>query len=152
MAGTTTLVELGRNATVTSSLLRMKVVKVGNTITTTGQNGAELRLMNFALADRTEAILVNCSDSSKFNVIREGKTLHMRNFSIKNNRLTIGTKARVVVGPTLEVGEDQQQKATTLICRPSPQKRIPEALSSKKGEILTVKGSITKVSNFYIII
>ena len=138
-AGVTSLVELRDGPTET--LLKVSVVKVGHTVTSRD----DVTILNFALADSTGAVLGNCSDKTKFEVIKEGRTLHLRNYSLKNGRLKIGTKTRMVRGPLIVVPEEMLQRGRDLLCPPSPQKKITEALIAKKGDILTITGQIVKV-------
>ena len=151
MAGVSvvTLAEPDDNCGLTTKLLKVRVVKLGNTVQTKSSNGSDFEILNFSVADSTMALLANCSDAFKMAAIKEGRTLHIRNYSIKNRRLTIGTKARVLQGLAMVVSEELQKRARELICPPSPQKRISEVGNAMKGEILTVVGQVVKVSTFY---
>ena len=118
MAGMKTLIQLMNNCPVVSTaqtcLVRAKVVKIGTTVPTKGANGEDVNIMNFSLGDSTEAVLANCSDETKFSEIVEGRTLHLRNFSIKSRRISLGTKARVMQGPVMTLHLPLPPKAINL--------------------------------------
>lgn len=119
-------------------------VKLGHTVTFTNANGEKGSILNFSIADGTEAMLVTLSDEAKMPTIKEGRTLQIRNFIVKGSRLVLSKQSKIMAGPSVQVPESLKEKAVTIIMPPSPTKTLKDAMSSPVREILTVQGQIIR--------
>lgn len=97
-----------------------KVIKIGHVAKFKTSNGEEAEMINFSLADKSGAILATCTDTSKDRMIKEGKTLHIREFILKNGRVAMSHKTKVLAKPNMDIPVDILQKAEHLILPPSP--------------------------------
>lgn len=75
--------------------LMAKVIKIGHVAKFKTSNGEEAEMINFSLADKFGAILATCTDTSKDRMIKEGKTLHIREFILKNGKVAMSHKTKV---------------------------------------------------------
>ncbi|XP_061193923.1 uncharacterized protein LOC133202166 [Saccostrea echinata] len=124
--------------------LVVKVAKVGHTAKFTGSNGVPGSMLNFSIADSTDAMLATLSDETQFNKIKEGRTLQLRNFLVKGKRVVLSGHSKVMSASALELPDGQIQKATLLIMPPSPSKTLREAMDSPLRDIVTIQGQIIR--------
>lgn len=139
-----TLVPSSRPTPISVSLMA-KVIKIGHVAKFKTSNGEEAEMINFSLADKSGAILATCTDTSKDRMIKEGKTLHIREFILKNGRVAMSHKTKVLAKPNMDIPVDILQKAEHLILPPSPIKKVEEILASPLRSITTVQGQLSKV-------
>lgn len=66
-----------------TAMVKVCVIKVGQTATFTSSHGEKGQMMNVSVADDTEAMTATLSDETKFNQIRERRSLTLRNFLVK---------------------------------------------------------------------
>lgn len=81
--------------------------------------------------------------------IREGKTLQMRNFLVKGNRVVLSVHSKIMCAPPLNLTKEQTDRAVLLITPTSPSKTIREALDMPIRGIISVQGHIIRVSTNY---
>lgn len=124
-----------------------KVIKIGHVAKFKTSNGEEAEMINFSLADKSGAILATCTDTSKDRMIKEGKTLHIREFILKNGRVAMSHKTKVLAKPNMDIPVDILQKAEHLILPPSPIKKVEEILASPLRSITTVQGQLSKIES-----
>jgi hypothetical protein len=125
--------------------LTAKVVKLGHTAKFKDANGGQAEMLNFSLADNTGAILATMTDKSQFRQIREGRTLLIREFIVKNGKFALSSRSKVMVKPDLAIPEDIEQQAKHLILPPSPSKKICDILTSPVKTLATTQGEVKKV-------
>ncbi|XP_052694539.1 uncharacterized protein LOC128172870 [Crassostrea angulata] len=127
--------------------LMAKVIKIGHVAKFKTSNGEEAEMINFSLADKSGAILATCTDTSKDRMIKEGKTLHIREFILKNGRVAMSHKTKILAKPNMDIPVDILQKAEHLILPPSPIKKVEEILASPLRSITTVQGQLSKIES-----
>lgn len=125
------------------------VAKVGHTANFTGSSGTKGSMLNFSIADKTDCMLATQSDEKKMMKIREGKTLQMRNFLVKGNRVVLSVHSKIMCAPPLNLTKEQTDRAVLLITPTSPSKTIREALDMPIRGIISVQGHIIRVSTNY---
>lgn len=127
--------------------LMAKVINIDHVAKFKTSNGEEAEMINFSLADKSGAILATCTDTSKDRMIKEGKTLHIREFILKNGRVAMSHKTKVLAKPNKDIPVDILQKAEHLILPPSPIKKVEEILASPLRSITTVQGQLSKIES-----
>eukprot|EP00105_Crassostrea_gigas_P041788 XP_019925936.1 PREDICTED: uncharacterized protein LOC105335679 isoform X2 [Crassostrea gigas] len=132
-----------RRPTPYSGSLMAKVIKIGHV----ADGGDDAELINFSLADKSGAILATCTDKSKERKIKEGKTLHIREFIIKNGKVVMSYKTKVMVTTNMDIPVAMIEKAEHLIFPTSPIKKVEELLASPLGTISTVQGQLSKIES-----
>lgn len=130
-----------RRPTPYSGSLMAKVIKIGHV----ADGGDDAELINFSLADKSGTILATCTDKSKERMIKEGKTLHIREFVIKNGKVVMSYKTKVMATTNMDIPVAMMEKAEHLIFPTSPIKKVEELLASPLGTISTVQGQLSKV-------
>ena len=126
-------------------MLVVKVAKVGHTANFVSTTGTDMKMINFSIADSTMALAATLSDETKFNKIREGRTIQVRNFMTKNGRICLTQHSKIMMQAPIEIGEDIMKKAEQLLSVESPRKSIQETLQSPKKQVVTVYGKVLKV-------
>uniref|UniRef100_K1PFT2 Uncharacterized protein n=1 Tax=Magallana gigas TaxID=29159 RepID=K1PFT2_MAGGI len=116
-----------RRPTPYSGSLMAKVIKIGHV----ADGGDDAELINFSLADKSGAILATCTDKSKERKIKEGKTLHIREFIIKNGKVVMSYKTKVMVTTNMDIPVAMIEKAEHLIFPTSPIKKIESTKTVK---------------------
>ncbi|XP_062584965.1 uncharacterized protein LOC134246602, partial [Saccostrea cucullata] len=134
----------GDTAPYPTTMVKVKVVKVGHTATFTNSNGDRGQIMNFSVADTTEAMLATLSDETKFNQIREGRSLTIRNFLVKGNRIIFSRQSKIMAGQAVAVPPNLASRGHTLIVPASPTKTLKEVMESSNKDVLTVHGEVIK--------
>lgn len=134
-----------------TTMVKVNVVKVGHTASFTSSSGDKAAMLNFSVSDGTEAMIATLSDESQFGKVREGRSLTIRNFLVKGNRLVLSKMTKIMAGQTIQVPEILKTKAVTLIIAVSPSKTLKEVEESPVRTIMTVKGEIIKVNIFLIL-
>ena len=81
-------------------------------------------MLNFSVSDGTEAMIATLSDESQFGKVREGRSLTIRTFLVKGNRLVLSKMTKIMAGQTIQVPEILKTKAVTLIIAVSPSKTL----------------------------
>ncbi|XP_062600643.1 uncharacterized protein LOC134262282, partial [Saccostrea cucullata] len=127
-----------------SASITVQVVKVGHSASFTDLNGQPGEILNFSIADETGAMLATLIDRTKHCKIVEGKTLHVRQFVVKNNKIAMSHRTSIMGRPRLEIPEGITQTAIQLILPASPDKKVVDAKEMPLRSILTVKGQVTK--------
>ncbi|XP_056004184.1 uncharacterized protein LOC125660194 [Ostrea edulis] len=125
--------------------LTANVVKLGHTAKFTESNGSQAEMLNFSLADATGAILATITDKTQFRQIKEGKTLLIRDFIVKNGKIALSVRTKVMTRPDIVVPDELEEKAIQLILPPSPVKRIGEIITSPQKTITTIQGQVKKI-------
>ncbi|XP_065927023.1 uncharacterized protein [Magallana gigas] len=120
------------------------VAKVGHTANFTGSSGTKGSMLNFSIADKTDCMLATLSDENQMMKIREGKTMQLRNFLVKGNRVVLSTHSKIMCAPHLNLTKEQTDKAVLLITPTSPSKTIREALDMPIRGILSVQGQVIR--------
>lgn len=103
-------------------------------------------MLNFSIADKTDCMLATLSDENQMMKIREGKTMQLRNFLVKGNRVVLFTHSKIMCAPHLNLTKEQTDKAVLLITPTSPSKTIREALDMPITGIISVQGQVIRVS------
>lgn len=86
------------------------------------------------------------SDETKFNQIREGRSLTLRNFLVKGTRLVLSKQTKIMAGQMVTVPKELSLKGIGLITPQSPKKSLKEILDAPVKSISTVQGEVVKVS------
>ena len=86
-------------------MVKVNVVKVGHTASFTSSSGDKAAMLNFSVSDGTEAMIATLSDESQFGKVREGRSLTIRNFLVKVNRLVLSKMTKIMAGQTTQVPE-----------------------------------------------
>jgi hypothetical protein len=128
-----------------TSMVKINVVKVGHTATFTNSSGGKGSMLNFSVADGTDAMLATLSDETKFANIREGRSLTIRNFLVKEKRLVLSKQSKIMAGQAVELTTILKEKAVNLLIPSSPSKSLKEVLDAPVRTILTVTGEVVKV-------
>ncbi|XP_033755859.1 LOW QUALITY PROTEIN: uncharacterized protein LOC117338610 [Pecten maximus] len=128
-----------------TAIIKVKIVKVGHTASFTGSGGESGPILNFSVADPGDAALASLNDSSKFDQIKEGKSIIIRNFMAKNGRIILTKHTKIMTGPPVEISEEMSSKAHILICPPSPVKKIADVKGLPRRSLVTVRGQMIKL-------
>lgn len=136
----------GDSAPYPTTMVKVCIIKVGHIATFTSSNGEKGQMLNFSVADGTEAMTATLSDETKFSQIREGRSLTLRNFLIKGTRLVLSKQTKIMAGQMVTVPKELSIKGTSLITPQSPQKTLKEILDAPVKSIWTVQGEVVKVS------
>eukprot|EP00105_Crassostrea_gigas_P038820 XP_019922968.1 PREDICTED: uncharacterized protein LOC105328767 [Crassostrea gigas] len=120
------------------------VAKVRHTANFTGSSGTKGSMLNFSIADKTDCMLATLSDENQMMKIREGKTMQLRNFLVKGNRVVLSTHSKIMCAPHLNLTKEQTDKAVLLITPTSPSKTIREALDMPIRGIISVQGQVIR--------
>ncbi|XP_061170615.1 uncharacterized protein LOC133179999 [Saccostrea echinata] len=131
----------GDTAPYPTAMVKVNVVKVGHTATFTNSSGEKGQIINFSV---TEAMVATLSDESKFNQIREGRSLTIRNFLVKGSRLVLSKQSKIMAGQAVPVPPTLAAKGITVIMPPSPTKSLKEVLQAPIKSLLTVQGEVIK--------
>lgn len=86
------------------------VAKVGHTANFTGRSGTKCSMLNFSIADRTDCMLATLSDENQMMKIREGKTMQLRNFLVKRNRVVLSVHSKIMCAPPLNLTKERKMK------------------------------------------
>ncbi|XP_061184988.1 uncharacterized protein LOC133193002 [Saccostrea echinata] len=124
-----------------------KVIKIGHVAKFKNSNGEDAELINFSLVDKTGAILATCTDKGKERIIKEGKTLHIREFIIKNGKVAMSHKTKVMAKASMSIPDSMVERAEHLILPPSPVRKVEELLASPLRTISTVQGQLSKIES-----
>ncbi|XP_061162525.1 uncharacterized protein LOC133204098 [Saccostrea echinata] len=127
-----------------TSLVKVKVVKVGHIANFTQSNGQEGSMLNFSVADNSGAVLATLSDVNQFDTVKEGKTLQIRNFLMKGGRLVLTEHTKIMQGPLFDVDAVHIEKATNIITPASPRKTVKETKDLPLRQMVTIQGEIVK--------
>ncbi|XP_062580672.1 uncharacterized protein LOC134242588 isoform X2 [Saccostrea cucullata] len=120
------------------------VAKVGHTAQFKGSSGTMGSMLNFSIADKTDTMLATLSDESQMVKIQQGRTLQLRNFLVKGNRVVLSAHSKIMYAPPLNLPKEQTDKAVLLIQPTSPSKTIKEALETSLREIVSVQGQVIR--------
>jgi hypothetical protein len=126
-----------------SGSLMAKVIKIGHVAKFKNSNGEDAELINFSLADKSGAILASCTGKDR--MIQEGKTLLIRDFIIKNGKVAMSHKTKIMAKASMSIPDSVVQRAVYLILPPSPLKKVEELLTLPPKTISTVQGQLSKV-------
>lgn len=129
-----------------TTMVRVCVIKVGHTATFNSSNGEKGQMLNFSVADATEAMTATLSDETKFSQIREGRSLTLRNFLVKGTRLVLYKQTKIMAGQMVTVPKELSLKGIGIITPQSPKKSLKEILDAPVKSISTVQGEVVKVS------
>ena len=88
-----------------TTMVKVNVVKVGHTASFTSSSEDKAAMLNFSVSDGTEAMIATLSDESQFGKVREGRSLTIRNFLVKVNRLVLSKMTKIMAGQTTQVPE-----------------------------------------------
>ncbi|XP_062587025.1 uncharacterized protein LOC134248634 [Saccostrea cucullata] len=128
-----------------SGSLIAKVIKIGHVAKFKNSNGEDAELINFSLADKSGAILASCTGKDR--MIQEGKTLLIRDFIIKNGKVAMSHKTKIMAKASMSIPDSVVQRAVYLILPPSPLKKIEEVLTLPPRTISTVQGQLSKIES-----
>ena len=82
-------------------MVKVNVVKVGHTASFTSSSEDKAAMLNFSVSDGTEAMIATLSDESQFGKVREGRSLTIRTFLVKGNRLVLSKMTKIMAGQTI---------------------------------------------------
>ena len=126
--------------------LAVRVAKVGHTAQFSSSGGGEGSILNFAIVDASGAMLASLNDATQHNKIGEDKSLHIRNFLVKGNRVILTKNSKIMSTPNVDVSTQQLDAGKQLITPASPLKKLTEVKQSPTKMLCTVHGQIMKVS------
>ena len=128
-----------------TAFVKVQVLKVGHTANFKQSNGKDGCMLNFSVADASDAVLATLNDASQFTSVKEGRTLHIRNFLMKGGRLILTEQSKIMQGSSLDVPADIIEKGRIIISPSSPVKTIKEIKEMPLRQIVTIQGEIVKV-------
>lgn len=112
----------------------VKVIKIGYVV----DGGDDVELINFSLVDKFGVILVICIDKSKERMIKEGKILYIREFVIKNGKVVMLYKIKVMATINMDILVVMMEKVEYFIFLLFLIKKVEEFLALLLGIILIV--------------
>ena len=62
-----------------------------------------------------DTVIATLNDASQFTSVKEGRTLHIRNFLMKGGRLILTEQSKIMQGSSLDVPADIIEKGRTII-------------------------------------
>ena len=125
--------------------IKVKIIKTGHLAKFTKTTQDDGSILNFSIADSTGAIMASINDETKFKFIQDGKSVILKNYVIKGDKVALGPKTKIMITSEVEVPKQIAQTAIEMVTPLSPSKTISEAISSPARTTLSVEGQVSKV-------
>lgn len=130
-----------------TTMVKVCIIKVSHTATFTSNHGEKGHMLNFSVADGTEAMTATLSDETKFSRIREGRSLTFEEFPAKRKPFVCFSKqTKIIAGQMVTVPKKLSVKESSMIASQSPQKSMKKIRDAPVKSISTVQGEVVKFS------
>ena len=128
--------------------LKVKVVAVGRKKNFQNQKDQDQSMWVLGLADDTTSAKALLYDEEKLQVMKEGRSVMLLNFSAKASHLSISTSTIAGRASNVLVPEDIESAARRIVHPPETQKMtVDQVKKSPIKALATIQGQIIKVLN-----